>query len=154
MLTALPPSRRQAFTFVEAVFTIAIIGIMAALAITAISNGARDAFRVVSRQQQAVIQEAVNAWVMSQTRMSTNGQETAQVKSMESVRTEYNNLSVTSARFEKIKPFLDPTTVADFEAYKQGTDRLKSAALDGSRQYLSLPNWTTNSGPAVELLDE
>jgi prepilin-type N-terminal cleavage/methylation domain-containing protein len=153
-----PRLRHSGFTLVEAIFTIAIIGIMASLAISAISNGARDSYRVVARQQQAALQEALNAWVMSQSRVTVNGVETAQVQSLESIRTAYNALRVTSARFEKIRQggFLDPSTLEHFELYSkdQGTDRLKTAALDGARQYLSMPDWQLNAEPRVELVDE
>ncbi|MEN3940850.1 type II secretion system protein [Prosthecobacter sp. SYSU 5D2] len=151
-------SRNIGFTLVEAIFTIAIIGIMASLAISAISNGARDSFRIVARQQQAAVQEALNAWVMSQSRVTVNGVETAQVQSLESIRNTYNSLKVTSARFDKIKQagFLDPATIEHFDVYSkdQGTDRLKTAALEGSRQYLSMPDWQPNAEPRVELIDE
>lgn len=157
-----------AFTLVEAIFTIAIIGIMASLAISAISNGARDSFRVMARQQQTAVQEALNAWVMSQTRVSASGQETAQVQSLESVRAAYNSLKVTSARFNKLKPdptntdpskragFLDAATIEHFEEYSadQGTDRLKTAALEGARQHLSMPDWEAGSEPRVMLMDD
>lgn len=161
-MTLKSSNRRPAFTFVEAVFTIAIIGIMAALAVSAISNGARDANRIVARQQQAAVQEALHAWVMSQTRVGN----TAQLQTLSAIRTLYNNLPTTSARFEKLKPnmqstdptaragFLDSTTVAHFEEYTVGTDRLKTASLSGAKQYLTLPNWADGDMPRVELVDE
>lgn len=168
MKTKFAKSSFPGFTLVEAIFTIAIIGIMASLAISAISNGARDSYRVMARQQQTAVQEALNAWVMSQTRVSASGQETAQVQSLESVRATYNALKVTSARFAKLKPdptnsdpnkragFLDAATIAHFEEYSEGegTDRLKTAALAGARQYLSLPDWEANSEPRVVLMDD
>jgi|GEM_PF-678410 len=161
---------KQAFTFVEAVFTIAIIGIMAALAVSAISNGARDANRIVARQQQAAVQEAVNAWVMSQSRVrsTVNGEETAQIQTLSAIRTIYNALPTTSARFEKLRPdlqnpdpnkragFLDSATIEHFDEYKDkaGTDKLISAALYGAKQYLTLPAWQDNDMPRVELVNE
>lgn len=163
------PKRRAGFSLVEAIFTIAIIGIMASLVISTISNAARDTYRVVARQQQAAVQEALHAWVMSQTRVSgTGGQQTPQVRSLESVRDEYNKLRVTSARFEKLRPdptnadpnkragFLDAATFEHFETYSRGlgTDKIKSAALEGTRQYLSLPDWKEHEEPKVELLDD
>lgn len=159
---------RKGFTFVEAVFTIAIIGIMASLAVSAISNGARDANRIMARQQQAAVQEALNAWVLSQGRVPLEGgsTDTAQVQSLENIRTLYNNLPSTVARFQKLRPtttgsdplkqlgFLDATTLAHFDAYTVGSDRLKTAALEGARQYLSLPDWAPGEEPQVLLLDE
>lgn len=161
------PERRNAFSFVEAIFTIAIIGIMASLAISAISNGARDANRIVARQQQAAVQEALNAWVLSQSRVSgANQVQTAQVMSVETLRSTYNSLQTTSARFNKLKPnaqsadpaqrigFLDTATFDEFARYTSGTDRLRTAALAGARQYLTLPDWEADSEPRVVLMDE
>ncbi|GAA5149839.1 hypothetical protein GCM10023213_48040 [Prosthecobacter algae] len=158
---------RKGFTFVEAVFTIAIIGIMASLAVTAISNGARDANRIMARQQQAAVQEALNAWVLSQARVtSPGGVKTSQVQSMEAIRRIYNNLATTKARFEKLKPtatgsdtlartgFLDEATITHFDGYSFGSDRLTSAALEGARQYLTLPDWAAGEEPRVILMDE
>lgn len=157
-------SLRSGFTFVEAVFTIAIIGIMAALAITAISNAARDSYRVVARQQQAAVQNALNAWVMAQLRVTN----TAGVKSLETIRLEYNSKPTTSARFEMLKPkptstdpstragFLDSTTIEHFEEFNRGgsAEKIKSQALYGSEQYLTMPTWAQGDEPKVELLDE
>jgi Tfp pilus assembly protein FimT len=152
----------QAFTFVEAIFTIAIIGIMSALALSTISNGARDANRIVSRQQQAAINEALTSWVMSQTRVGN----TAQVRSLRSLRNEYNALATTSARFNLLLPnptssdpnirngHLDQTTADHFLEFTTGTDRLYSKALKGGSQYLTLPTWQDGSFPTVELVNE
>lgn len=158
-----PVHRRSAFTFVEAVFTIAIIGIMAALAVSAISNASRDANRIVARQQQAAVQEALLAWVLSQTRVSS----TAQVQTINTIRLDYNkNTQTNKARFDKLRPdaanpdpaaragFLDVTTVQHFDDNTVGTDRIKSAAMIGSKQYLKFPDWTEGDMPRVELVDE
>lgn len=146
----------------EAVFTIAIIGIMSALAISAISNGARDANRIVARQQQAAVQEALVAWVMSQTRVGN----TAQVRSLTSLRNEYNALTTTYARFNRVLPnpsasdpgvragFLDQTTADHFEEFRVSSDRLYTAALKGAAQYLTLPDWIDGGFPTVQLVDQ
>lgn len=156
------PRWRRGFSFVEAIFTIAIIGIMSSLVVAAISNASRDANRVMARQQQAALQSALTAWVMSQTRVGS----TAQVRSLESVRTIYNALSTSTARFNLLVPnasspdpairagFLDQTTADHFLSYTTNTDRLKSAALDNAKQYLSLPTWQTGDFPRVDLITE
>jgi type II secretory pathway pseudopilin PulG len=155
-------STRQGFSFVEAIFTIAIIGIMSSLVVAAISNASRDAHRVMARQQQAAVNSALTAWVMAQTRVGS----TAQVRSMESVRTTYNALPTTSARFNLLVPnpaspdpsvragFLDQTTADHFLEYTTGTDRLKTAAMDNAKQHLSLPTWQSGDFPRVELVNE
>lgn len=154
--------RRNGFSFVEAIFTIAIIGIMSSLVVAAISNASRDAHRVMARQQQASVQSALTAWVMSQTRVGS----TAQVRSLESVRTTYNALGTTSARFNLLIPnptsqdpnlragFLDQTTADHFLDYTTGTDRMKTGALDNAKQYLSLPTWQSGDFPRVDLINE
>jgi type II secretory pathway pseudopilin PulG len=151
--------RRSAFTFVEAIFTITIIGIMASLAVSAISNASRDANRVVARQQQAAINEALQAWVMSQMRVSGS----AQIQSLHSIRTNYNAQSTTSARFNlltAIDPtsksgFLDQSTADHFLEYSAGnSDRLKSSALESTKQYLTLPPWVAGDAPQVDMVNE
>lgn len=154
--------RRNGFSFVEAIFTIAIIGIMSSLVVAAISNASRDAHRVMARQQQAAVQSALTAYVMAQTRVGT----TAQMRSLESVRTSYNSLSTTSARFNLLIPnptsadpnvragFIDQTTADHFLDYTIGTDKLKTAALENAKQYLSLPTWQSGDFPRVDLVNE
>ncbi|GEP44980.1 hypothetical protein BGE01nite_42710 [Brevifollis gellanilyticus] len=152
----------RAFTFVEAIFTIAVIGIMSSLALSAISNSARDASRIVARQQQAAVGEALTAWVMSQTRVGT----TAQMRSLNSLRNQYNALQTTSARFNLLVPnvnstdvnvrngYLDQSTADHFLDYTTGTDRLHTKALKNGKQYLTLPTWQDGSFPTVDLVTE
>ncbi len=156
------PQFRSAFTFIEAIFTIAIIGIMSSLAVSAISNGSRDANRIVARQQQAAVSEAISAWVMSQTRVGN----TAQIQSLANIRSTYNSLATTSARFNLLLPnsaaidpnaragFLDTTTSDHFLEYTSSTDRLRTSALEGAKQYLSLPAWQDGDLPRVDLVNE
>ena len=152
----------RGFTFVEAIFTIAIIGIMASLAVSAISNASRDANRIVARQQQAAVNEALNAWVMSQARVGNS----AQIQSVNNIRSAYNALSSTSARFNLLLPnsaaadpnaragYLDQSTADHFLDYTTGTDRLKTSALEGTKQYINLPTWVDGEAPQAELVNE
>lgn len=154
--------RTRGFSFVEAIFTIAIIGIMSSLVVAALSNASRDANRVMARQQQTALNSALTAWVMSQTRVGSS----AQVRSLESVRTTYNALGTTSARFNLLVPnpsssdpnaragFIDQTTADHFLDYTTSTDRLKSSALENSKQYLTLPTWQSGDFPRVDLVSE
>ncbi len=154
--------RGHGFSFVEAIFTIAIIGIMSSLVVAAISNASRDAHRVMSRQQQAAVQSALTAWVMAQTRVGS----TAQVRGLEDIRSGYNALGTTSARFNLLVPnpsspdpsarvgFLDQTTADHFLDYTTGTERLKTAALENAKQYLTLPTWQSADFPRVDLVNE
>ncbi len=162
MKATLQARRGNGFSFVEVIFTIAIIGIMSSLVVSAISNASRDAHRVMGRQQQAAVQSALTAWVMAQTRIGN----TAQVRSLESVRIAYNALGTTSARFNLLVPnpsspdpnlragFLDQTTADHFLDYTTGTERLKTSALDSAKQYLTLPTWQSGDFPRVDLVNE
>lgn len=154
--------RRAGFSFVEAIFTIAIIGIMSSIVVAAISNASRDASRVMARQQQASVQSALTAWVMSQMRVSNSS---AQFQSLENVRTYYNSLSI-SQRFDQLVPkptssdpsrragFLDQTTADHFADYTTNANQLQTAALYNAQQYLSLPDWQTGDFPHVDLVNQ
>lgn len=154
--------REQGFSFVEAIFTIAIIGIMSSIVVAAISNASRDANRVMARQQQASVQSALTAWVMAQMRVGS----TAQYRGLESVRSEYNSKSSTQARFELLKPnptstdpsarvgFLDQTTADHFTDYTSNANQLQTAALYNAQQYLTLPDWQQGDFPRVDLVNQ
>ncbi len=154
--------RRAGFSFVEAIFTIAIIGIMSSIVVAAISNASRDAYRVLARQQQASVQSALTAWVMSQMRVTNS----AQFNSLENVRVTYNGLSTSRARFNLLVPtpaspdpsqrvgFLDQTTADHFADYSTNASQLQTAALYNSQQYLSLPDWQSGDFPHVDLVNQ
>lgn len=159
--------RRAGFSFVEAIFTIAIIGIMSSIVVAAISNASRDTYRVLARQQQASVQSALTAWVMAQMRVRDVSQrETAQFRSLESVRTEYNSKSSSQLRFNLLVPnpalsdpnlrvgFLDQTTADHFAEYTSNPNQLQTAALYNAQQYLSLPDWQTGDFPHVDLVNQ
>jgi type II secretory pathway pseudopilin PulG len=159
--------RRAGFSFVEAIFTIAIIGIMSSIVVAAISNASRDAHRVLARQQQASVQSALTAWVMAQMRVRDLTQrETAQFRSLESVRTSYNALSSSQLRFKQLTPnpaspdpnlrvgFLDQTTADHFTEYTSNPNQLQTASLYNAQQYLSLPDWQSGDFPHVDLVNQ
>jgi prepilin-type N-terminal cleavage/methylation domain-containing protein len=57
--------KARGFTLVEMLLVVAVIGIMTSMVIAAITNSSADARRVIARQQQATVQEALNAWIAS-----------------------------------------------------------------------------------------
>jgi type II secretory pathway pseudopilin PulG len=154
--------RRAGFSFVEAIFTIAIIGIMSSIVVAAISNASRDAHRVMARQQQTAVQSALTAWVMAQMRVGN----TAQYRGLESVRTEYNSKSSSQLRFNLLIPnpsspdqnlragFLDQTTADHFAEYTTNANQLQTAALYNAQQYLTLPDWQVGDFPHVDLVNQ
>lgn len=162
MNMAIQKRRDTGFSFVEAIFTIAIIGIMSSIVVAAISNASRDAHRVMARQQQASVQSALTAWVMAQMRVGN----TAQFRGLESVRTFYNTLTTSRDRFKLLKPdpassdpsarvgFLDQTTADHFDDYTSNANQLQTAALYNAQQYLTLPDWQSGDFPHVDLVNQ
>jgi len=152
MTASLPtcPRRSSGFTLTEALLTMAIIGIISSIVVSAMSSAAKDASRMVARQQQAQVQNAVNAWISGQTRDLATGQ----VRSLESVRGDYNSRGTSLARFNLISGYLDESTAEHFTDTTTNSDRVKSEAMANARQYLTLGTWVSGSYPKVELTYE
>ena len=132
----------SAFTLIEVVIVIAIIGIMAALVISAFSNAAHDTRRVVARQQQAAVQSAVNAWVAATIDYNTTvGQ----------ARALYNGEATSMDRVALVSKFLDETTYEHLVESTSVSSKVESQALSKTSQYLSLPDWQGGSYPKVIL---
>lgn len=139
------PSRNtplpRAFTMVEMLIVIAVIGIMSALVISAFSNAAQDTRRVVARQQQAAVQSAVNAWVNS----------VSQTEGLAQTRNLYNLAASSKGRLQLVQAYLDEATLSHFLANTTNNDEVKSAALAKTGQHLLLDTWNAASYPKVEL---
>jgi prepilin-type N-terminal cleavage/methylation domain-containing protein len=135
--------RKRAFTMVEMLIVIAVIGIMSALVIAAFSNAAQDTRRVIARQQQAAVQNAVNAWVNSK----------SQESGLAEARRLYNLAGSSKGRVQLVGAYLDDATLAHFLNPSNTTNNaeVKSAALKKTGQYLSLGTWSAASYPKVEL---
>lgn len=137
--------RVSAFTLVEALITIAIIGVLASLVINAFSNAATDSRRVIARQQQAVVQSAVNNWISSQL---------TSARTIEQVRGDYNTTGGVARtplqRLQLVSGYLDDSTYQHL--LENSTDnQLRSQALIKTSQYLDLPAWGAGSYPKVDL---
>lgn len=134
-------SRPRAFTLVEVLIVIAVIGIMSALVISAFSNAAQDTRRVLARQQQAAVQNAVNAWVNS----------VSQTQGLGQARNLYNLAATSRGRLQLVQAYLDEATLSHFLSNTTVNNEVKSAALAKTGQYLLLDTWVANSYPKVEL---
>lgn len=150
----------RGFTFVEALMTIAILGVMAAVLISAFSSTSTDASRMIARQQQAAVQAAVNSWVNGESNRvntinATTG--TAKLRTVEEIRTDYNSRITSLARLNLVAGYLDSTTVSHLTDPTRtvNSGKIKSEALSATKKYISLPDWTTAIGyPQVLLNDE
>lgn len=126
---------------IEMLIVIAVIGIMSALVVSTFSNAAQDTRRVVSRQQQAAVQNAVNAWVNS----------VSQQHGLAQARNLYNLAGSGKGRLQLVQAYLDDATLSHFLANTVNNDQVRSAALAKTGQHLALDAWASNSYPKVEL---
>lgn len=135
----------KGFTLVEMLLTIAVMSIMAALVISSFSNAAQDSRRVVARQQQAALQEAVNNWVSGQ--LIAGG-------SLNSVKTTYNTAANGKARLGLVASYLDDGTFAHFNSETSSAvpNKILSEALKKVGDHIEMPSWADGSYPKVNLV--
>lgn len=142
---------------IEMLIVIAVIGVMSALVISAFSGAAQDTRKVIARQQQAAVQNAVNAWVNKKSsevgvgllgaRTIYNAQTTAKAKLI-LIGGDYDVSDGTSTI---VSGFLDESTMSHFIKNTSDSDKIQSQALKKTDQYLSLADWNAASYPKVEL---
>ena len=126
----------------EVLIVVAVIGILASMVVSAFSNAAQDARRVVARQLQAALQSAVNSWVAA----NSSGQ-----NSLEDARVAYNSASTSAARLALVGPYLDDSTLNHFLDSTTRNNEISSGALGKTGQHIELPAWTLGSYPRVNL---
>lgn len=134
--------------------TIGIMSIVTSLVVISVSNASRDASRVVARQQQAAVMSAVNAWVAANGRYPDTYSDASlrgKMISQETLRTTYNSYSTSLAKFNQISSYLDESTANHIISNTINSDKLKSEALNMTKQHLVLPNWDAGSYPKVNL---
>ena len=150
-------SSRAGFSMVEMLLTIGIMSLITSLVVVAISNASRDASRMVARQQQAAVMNAVNAWVNSSGRYPDEYSDVTlrgKMRSQETIRGTYNSYPTSLARFNVIATYLDEATSSHIISSTTNSGRLKSEALSTAKQYLTLPDWASGSYPKVDLVSE
>ena len=138
----------RAFTLVEMLLVVAIISILAAGAIAHFANAAQESRDIVTRQQLAVVQEAVNTWAAKQIGLVTTSGSPG--KTIISVMNEYNTPTTVTGRFNLFKSYLDDQSQTMFSGV-DSTGRLTTQAMRDTGRYLLLPDWAAGSYPKVEL---
>ena len=116
-------------------------------------DDATDSARIISRQQQAALQSAVNAWVNSDANRvnvinATTG--TGKLRTIAEIQTAYNATTGNLNRFNIIAPYLDNNTASYFTTYSNANQVLTDA-LNTSKQYIAFPDWAAGSYPQVTL---
>ncbi len=138
---------REAFTLIELLIVIAIIGIMGAMIISSVTNAATSAYRNVANQQLVVVQEALNSWIAAQSSgADTNRKPRAIKNAVDNYTT--NGLVM----LDRISPYLHTNTYTNL-----ATD-LQTEAMEKIGKRLQFSAWDTNATnfgyPKVELVDE
>lgn len=141
----------SAFTMVEMLIVIAVIGVMSALVISAFTGASQDTRKVIARQQQAAVQNAVNAWVNSES--SRIDATTKKSVGLSGARTTYNAAANAKAKLALVGKYLDESTLDHFNKNTSDNSKIQSQALKKTDQHLALENWaaTASSYPKVEL---
>lgn len=129
----------NAFTLVEILLVIAIIGIMSAIILTTVGNATQDSRLVVARQQQAALQQALNAWIAGQISSNT-------------VSVVRSNYTAASDKLALVGPYLGASTLQHFQENTTNAAQIRSDALIRTGRYLQFSSWTTTNFPTVNLM--
>jgi prepilin-type N-terminal cleavage/methylation domain-containing protein len=141
--------KSAAFSLVELLIVIAIIAIMASIVISAFSNASADSRLVLVRQQQAVVQEAINSWLAYN---SSGKKSDGTPRSLSSARTDYNTATTGLARLALVQAYLDDATYSHLVSNTSNADQVRSDAMVKSGQYLQITDWPSGSYPKVNLI--
>jgi prepilin-type N-terminal cleavage/methylation domain-containing protein len=134
--------KKSGFTLIELLIVIAVIGIMTALIVGAITNSASDARLVIGRQQQAVLQEALNAWVAAQA---------SGTSSLQNARSTYTAASTSLARLNLVKDYLDAITYEHMTNFTTDASKIQTDALAKNGLYLQFSTWNTTNYPRINM---
>jgi prepilin-type N-terminal cleavage/methylation domain-containing protein len=134
--------QRRGFSLVELLIVLAVIGILASIVIANMANAAHDSRRIIARQQQVVLQGAVNTWVA----------QSCTTSSLSAVRTVYNTPQNSLARLALIQNYLDPDTYSHFTTNTSDTAKVQSDAMKRAGKWIQFPVWASDSYPQVDLL--
>jgi len=132
----------KGFTLIELLLVIAIIGVMSSLIITTVANASQDARMVVARQQQVVLQDALNTWIAS----ATSGTNT-----LNTARATYTSASTSLAKLALLTNYLHSETYGHLTNYSS-SDQIKSEAMTKAGVYLRFSAWATTNYPIVEMV--
>jgi len=129
----------RAFTLIEMLLVVAVIGILTSLVIAAIFNSAADARLVIARQQQATVQEALNAWISGTT--------------ISSARSQYAAAGSVSDKLNLVKGYLDTNARWMTEISFDGSGNIQSENMKSINVSMTFDAWSSSNYPVVKLLE-
>ena len=136
-----PRAAHPGFSLVEVLVVVTVIGILSTLIVSSITGAARDSRMVVARQQQAVLQEALNSWIAA----ASSG-----TNSLSAARSAYAAASTASAKLALLQPYLQASTYEHFANYSSGT-AISSEALQRVGASLQFSTWSATNYPSVDM---
>ena len=122
---------------------LAIIGVLASIVISQIANAAFESRRILARQQQVVLQSAVNSWIV---------QRTATGQSLGAAQTAYNAATTSKAKLDLVGEYLDQDTYSHLVANTSDAAKVQSDAMKRVSKWIEMPDWAAGSYPRVNLL--
>jgi len=127
-----------AFSLIELLIVIAIIGIMSSLVMSYITNAAKDSRMVVALQQQVVMQEALNAWIASS-------------NSLGDIQAAYTpgDASVMLGYLERY--LKNSTETQTDKMFSASGSKITSYVLDKAGKALVFSSWGATNYPVVEM---
>ncbi len=138
--SSFPPTKRKgtpqndrpkkAFSLVELLVVIAIIAILASLVVSRITNASLDSSQRIADQQQAALQQALNAWAVA----------TASTSSLSATRTAY---TASTNKLALISNYLDPKTYEHFTESASTATQIKTEALTKIGGHLTFGAWSS-----------
>ncbi|MEM8954742.1 MAG: type II secretion system protein [Verrucomicrobiota bacterium] len=144
-----PKTRKAGFTLVEILLVVGLISILGSMAISNFSNASQDTRRVVTRQQQAALQNAVNSWVA---RQISGNQTVAETRVIYNVDPGTGNTRTAEGRLDLVASYLDDPTYLHFKDYTKDSTKVQTGAMDKLSYHLELPDWQSGSYPKVDLI--
>lgn len=127
------PVSQKAFSLIEMLVTIAVIGIMSAIVLTSINNAGQASRLTIARQQQVVVQEALNSWIAAQPSLSQG-------------RSTYASAT---DKLALVRNYLQPDTYSQLAS--GGSSQISSEPMRSAGVYLEFSSWGDNTAPVVNL---
>ncbi len=134
----------RAFSLIELIIVIAIIGVMASMVVASFANATQDARGVVVKQQQAVLQEALNTWVSKASSVTGRG-------SLDAARSFYEAQTTVAQKVALIEPYISKSTKDQLKAHATIGDALNTDAMEKTGKYVTFSTWTAGSYPKVQV---